>query len=418
MRISRLILENFRGFERLELPFAANNITVLIGENGSGKSSVLGALAVVLDHMAARIGGVRVPVVLVRQDVRLGAPSLRIAVEVSAGNAHGACSLAFPPRDSNLDFGEGGFRRELADLIRGGWYAILCLYTPHRVLRSASPGSDSTPARRGQAHEGAFDAGDRNFVPLLTWWREEEDRENEIRLNDDAEYRSPMLEVVRLGLARFLARLPGADFARVRFTRVGVDVPKAGMMVLEKRGTTLRLDQLSDGENTLLLMVADIARRLALASRGADASLEGSGVVLIDEIDLHLHPKWQRAVLPALRAAFPNLQFIATTHSPQVLGNLHRDSVVLLEDFRIVTDTPPTFGRDSTSILSDLMGLPERNEQAQALIDDVARLIDEERLDEALARLRDLEAWVGPHDPAVVQSRSTIAFLEHDEEHP
>ena len=70
-------------------------------------------------------------------------------------------------------------------------------------------------------------------------------------------------------------------------------------------------------------MVGDLARRLAIANDGRVDALSGSGIVLIDEIELHLHPAWQRDILPRLMATFPNVQFFVTTHSPLVLAQLN-----------------------------------------------------------------------------------------------
>ena len=129
-------------------------------------------------------------------------------------------------------------------------------------------------------------------------------------------------------------------------------------MVVKKSEQTLYFDQLSDGEKCLLAMTGDIARRLAMANPYADNPLQGGGVVLIDEIELHLHPGWQRRVVPALERTFPNVQFILTTHSPQVLSSVAREQIVLLSGFQAVSRLPYTEGRDSNAILSELMGVP------------------------------------------------------------
>jgi predicted ATP-binding protein involved in virulence len=131
--------------------------------------------------------------------------------------------------------------------------------------------------------------------------------------------------------------------------------------VIEKGGEKLKIDQLSDGEKMLLLVVSDLARRLSIANPGMEDSLQGNGVVLIDEVDLHLHPQWQREVIPALGKTFPNCQFITTTHSPQVLSNVEKENILILEDYRIVENTPFTYGRDSNSILYDLMNYHQSN---------------------------------------------------------
>lgn len=93
-------------------------------------------------------------------------------------------------------------------------------------------------------------------------------------------------------------------------------------LAVKKNGREYSVDQLSDGEKCTLALIGDLARRLALANQNSENPLAGSGIVLIDEIELHMHPSWQRKVFPVLRKTFPNIQFIVTTHSPQVLGEV------------------------------------------------------------------------------------------------
>lgn len=88
--------------------------------------------------------------------------------------------------------------------------------------------------------------------------------------------------------------------------------------------TNLDVLQLSDGEKCTLALFGDIARRLAIANPSLDDPLQGDGVVLIDELELHMHTSWQRKVISMLKKTFPNIQFIITTHSPQILGVSYR----------------------------------------------------------------------------------------------
>ncbi len=137
--------------------------------------------------------------------------------------------------------------------------------------------------------------------------------------------------------------------------------------------------------------------------------------MLIDEIDLHLHPAWQREVLPALETTFSGCQFIVTTHSPQVLGRVPKGNVFILENFEMIPKHPHTYGRDANSILGEVMGLPERPKDIEQLIHDASRLVDEEKLDEAKIVLEKLAATVGDSDHAVVRIRTMMSFLEDEE---
>ena len=93
-------------------------------------------------------------------------------------------------------------------------------------------------------------------------------------------------------------------------------------MTVSKNGMEQNVNQLSDGEKCTLALFGDLARRISIANPHMQNPLEGKGIVLIDEIELHMHPSWQRKVLTTLKSVFPNIQFIITTHSPQILGGV------------------------------------------------------------------------------------------------
>jgi predicted ATP-binding protein involved in virulence len=106
--------------------------------------------------------------------------------------------------------------------------------------------------------------------------------------------------------------------------------------VIKKDGKELLVGHLSDGEKCMLAMIGDLARRLAIANPTMDEPLKGEGIVLIDEIELHLHPTWQKMILSKLCKVFPNCQFIVSTHSPVVLSELQNGKIYELskqEDF-------------------------------------------------------------------------------------
>lgn len=143
--------------------------------------------------------------------------------------------------------------------------------------------------------------------------------ENEER-RDNSAYRDRQLEAVRQAIASLL---PGFSSLQVRQSPL--------RMTISKDSEDLVITQLSDGEKCLMAMVGDIARRLAIANPNRDDPLQGSGIILIDEIELHLHPGWQQRVIPSLTKTFPNCQFIVTTHSPQVVSHVKSEGIYLLE---------------------------------------------------------------------------------------
>jgi hypothetical protein len=165
--------------------------------------------------------------------------------------------------------------------------------------------------------------------------------------------------------------------------------PRLGFVV-DKRGQPFYLHQLSDGERGLLALVFDLTRRLAIANPDSDNPIsEGVALVLIDEIELHLHPKWQRDVLQRLRDIFKACQFVVTTHSPLVLGEVEARCVRFLEFVNgKVGVTVPTeaYGMDANRILQEFMGAPVRNRQVDGELKTLFELIDQERFDDGPCR--------------------------------
>jgi predicted ATP-binding protein involved in virulence len=132
---------------------------------------------------------------------------------------------------------------------------------------------------------------------------------------------------------------------------------------------------LSDGEKCYLTLVADIARRLATANPELEDPLTGDGIVMIDEVDLHLHPSWQAGIIPKLRDTFGNCQFFLTTHSPHVVSDIksfEKEMLLLLDKGERVYSGITPFGKPADSILTDFFQLDSlRNKETQAQLDHI-----------------------------------------------
>ena len=181
------------------------------------------------------------------------------------------------------------------------------------------------------------------------------------------------LQVLRLAVARFLP-----TYENLRPTD-----EESSRLIINQGGIELDVGQLSDGERGVLALVLDLARRLSQANPSLDNPLsEGHAVVLIDELDLHLHPKWQRQIVHNLTTTFPRCQFIATTHSPQVVASVEPDQVLLLAPNEII-HPDRSLGMDSNWILRHLMEADDRPEAAMIAIQSVESLIEEGAFEEA-----------------------------------
>lgn len=183
---------------------------------------------------------------------------------------------------------------------------------------------------------------------------------------------------------------------------------------ITKSNKLLNFNQLSDGERGVLALVFDIARRLSIAYHNLENPLEGEAIILIDELDLHLHPKWQRTIVGDLERTFPNCQFIATTHSPQIIGEVSSDAITIIDrnDEREVYKPTVAFGLDAQRILEELLDSPIRNIEINKQIITISKKVDDEKFAEAKKLILQLQQTVGELDPELIRLNSMINFLE------
>ena len=172
-----------------------------------------------------------------------------------------------------------------------------------------------------------------------------------------------ILSPIRESITRF------TNFENIRIRRQGTPT-----MIVEKDGEELDVNQLSQGEKSLLALVGDIARRLTLLNPSLDNPLEGEGVVMIDEVDLHLHPKWQHDLIDKLVATFPNVQFILTTHSPHVISDRNDLLLYSLDDGEL-TEMPNVYGEDANTVLTKIFDVDIRDSKVEEQFNVIRRAI-------------------------------------------
>jgi predicted ATP-binding protein involved in virulence len=402
MRLEQLKIENFRGFESLTLRFHPE-VTVLVGANGSGKTTVLEAVVLPLSNAlySEEEAHEEPNEYFSMMDARPSADPAKIVLTLTHRGKHGQLDGSYFPASGNesQDFGADFNFADPATL--GDSEPIACYYDVNRHARDSTPGSrDAVHRTPRDAWKNAWNAPT-GFREFFHWYREREDIENAERVEYPS-YRDPQLEATRKAIESLL---PGYKRPRIRRSR-------GAALVISKGGQDLAFDQLSGGERVLVALAGDIARRLAIANPESDDPLRGEGVVLIDEIDLHLHPEWQARVIPALRRTFPNVQLVVTTHSLIVLSYVPSECVRLLENFQLVEPPAPTEGREPNALASEVYGVPLRPAETLAEIDRVARLIHDRRLEDAQAGVEQLAQQLGDTDTDVVSLRTALALEE------
>jgi predicted ATP-binding protein involved in virulence len=407
VKIKQVSIENFRGFENLKLEFQPD-LTVLIGENGAGKTAVLDCLALLLRCFPEDIEDENVSNFakqnFVSADIKQNFSSTNNTISLLVDGDTVDFSLIFTKKDNSLP--HVSYIAEFHDLLKDN--IPLAIYYPASnapVNRIDFKLSNHFESDTFNAYEGALDKKSFDFVNFFNWYKWQENIERQIGENKT-------LDAVRDAIYNILS---DKDKQFNKLSINWLNNPN-GEMIIHKDNTPLNINQLSSGEKTLLALVADLARRLAIANPNRENPLMGNAVVLIDEVDLHLHPRWQRKVVPQLQKTFPNCQFIVTTHSPLVLSSVPHKNVIILEDFQAVKITPHTYGRDNNSILYDLMGVKQRPEEIQQKLDKVYDLIDEKKKDEARSLLKELSKDLGENDIAIVQANVSLDFMDIDDE--
>jgi predicted ATP-binding protein involved in virulence len=182
-------------------------------------------------------------------------------------------------------------------------------------------------------------------------------------------------------------------------------------MLVDKNGKTLDVAQLSQGEKSMMALVGDIARRLAIMNPGLENPLTGFGIVLIDEIDLHLHPNWQRAIIGNLSKTFPNCQFILTTHSPIVISESPNLLCYSLENGEI-EKLPNLFGMDVNQVLLQDMDADIRNIEIQRAIDELRDSLQDGQLNQSKLLLAELEQKIAGDNLELTKAKLLIKRLE------
>lgn len=414
MKVSQLRLTNFRGITELAVDFTECT-TAFVGVNGVGKSTVLDALAIGLSQMAWRIiGSPQKARPIAVDDIHVDSDFARIEITAVLNGRpvtwatvtnRKKGSYNDPLRKSDLDA-----LNECVRGVQGDWSQqsiddrpLAVFYDVHRaVLDVPMRVREKLTHNVGEIYQDALDHGGADFKRFFIWFRNFEDAENEVR-TDDPSFRYHGLEAARKAILTF------TGFEGVRVRRK----PKMRMTV-QKNNSEFNVLQLSDGERNMLALVGDMARRLSVLNPSLENPNEGSGIVIIDEIDLHLHPGWQREVVRKLEFTFPNCQFFISTHSPQVIGELLPESVMLLKGGQLLGHARRAIGLSSGEVLEELMGETARNRQFQSDVNLIERAIEDERFEEARVKLKEVLARFGSL-PEVLRLEESLEWFDPTE---
>jgi len=420
MQINRLYLKNFRGFSEREFTFH-DRLTIIVGQNASGKSSLLEGLSVALGGWLCGFDGEGIDKRnLIKADRRTIASKVNSAM-IEQIPVIVECDATFQNGENVT------WSRSLTSL----------------TGRTTTVGLKQLREITEKLNKKVYAADDIDIVlPIVAYYsaarlwnepihREQSIRKDKIRL--DAYKRAVSFSNSITDTMNYVNRLAyvgngknGTD-AKSKLVAImnaiktsletvvhGIDVyydmDLAEFCVQNQAGEYIQYSHLSDGYRCAASLIIDICRRIMTLNPqlGAEAINETSGVVLIDEIDLHLHPKWQQNILNDLQRIFPKIQFIVTTHAASVVQSAQDANLILLKNDGTADLSQRAYGLDVNTVLLGVMDAKVRPEAIEKKFNAIYKHKDNGELALAYEKIEQLELLVGERDPGISELRISL----------
>lgn len=421
MKLKKLALKNFRCYDDIEIEFE-DKLTVFVGENGKGKSAIFDGIAISLapymeafDQTSRTVKKTdirRVPVYdetgkeIVKMEKKL---PVTFALDAICGGEDVHGQLKFDGKETVYpvnDFKKYG--QAMQNFLGENPATVLPLFAYYGTSRiwvdsNLLKEKEIDLANRSYGYDECLEPSS-SYTTFGFWYRHLIKKIAESDGVEKAKYQMIQQAVCNaIDACLKSISLSKLDYSK-KLDSFVVNHPDMGQLLV---------DNLSDGFRAIISMAADIAYRMVRLNPqlGLQAAKETPGVVLIDEIDMHLHPIWQQTVLQDLMEAFPGLQFIVTTHSPQVLSTVPAESIRVLvwsNKFEGIRYVDFSYGADSAQILNDIQNVGPRSKNLP-IVKDLERyleLVGEDKWDseEALSLRKKLDAWSNGHEPLLLKA--------------
>ena len=415
MKINHLTLAQFRAFEQAEINFQPR-INLIVGVNGVGKSTVLDALRIMFSQILPKLTASRSKSIeFDLDDITINRGSLTAEIDFTVAEID-FNYLVHKPRESYRpdETREGEVREQTYSLIKPEALTpdkippelkeaenqpLVVYFSTRRSFVETT--SKKIPTGKASAYVDSLTPRGLRLEEFAQWMLAQETLAKE-----GLAIAEKHLKVLKDAICQFLDNCSNLQV---------ISEPKTTLL-LDKNGKTLDVRLFSDGERGILSLVLDLAKRLSQANPNLDNPLtEGQAIVLIDELDLHLHPRWQRTIVERLTNTFRGCQFIATTHSPQIIGEVDPENIIILEMGESPFRPDQSLGMDTNWILRYLMGASERDENTEEELQNIADLIESEEYDEATDRIDIIREKLGEF-PELVRLQTRIDRLQLLEE--
>lgn len=418
MRIKKLKLQNFRCYENLEIDFESG-LNVIVGENGRGKTAVFDAAAIGLQPYLGVFGFSgrhielrdvrRMPIYdeekhLVGMETKLPT-RVELDIEGLDGTSY-SCNKYFDEAGEHI---ESDSISNLGVLLAGSHDKVLPLLAYYGTSRLWID-SDLLTEEQKSLEDRSFGYNDclessSSFNTFGKWLEHISQREELV-----------CRVISKAVLQSVDSCLKSTGLHSIRYNK------QLNALVINHPDTGEQLvADLSDGVRTIISMAVDIAYRMVrlnfqLMDR---VILDTPGVVFIDEIDMHLHPLWQQYILADLQATFPSVQFIVTTHSPQVLSTVPPEAIRILvweKSFKGVFHTDFSLGAESNQLLQDIQNVTARPKSLPIVkkLERYLELVSDDKWDTEEAKLlrQELDAWSNGREPLLTKADMDIRMRQ------
>jgi len=416
-KLKKLKITNFRLIEKLEIEFN-EDVNVIIANNGAGKTTLLDAIALGFGSMLTHLPQITgIGFSNDKRDLRINKnnkkePYLQIELISTQNLKWDRIDKRDKSKTTAKQTPDGYGTKELKTFIdtiidseNNGNHYTMPLIMYYGTCRNCfeAPSRKVNFQKEFNRFEALNDSlrSSTNFNRLFQWFNAMEDLERrEIQNQKNFDFELPELKSVRDAIT---SMLKGFQNPRIKNRPLRFMIDR-----VEEDGTIteLQIEQLSDGYKAVLAMVMDISARMSEANPHLGNNSEA--IILIDELDLHLHPKWQQTILSDLRRTFPNAQFIITTHSVHILSSIRKEKLFILKNGKIEKTYLNTYGKSIDELLLGSFEIESlRHPKVANKIEDLQKYIysDDYREEIFFSKLKELEKDIGEDDIAVLKLR-------------
>lgn len=396
MKIDFLELTNFRNIQKQKIVLENKNFVVLIGDNGSGKTTILESITKGFVPVLRSINAEAMKQCdLTNNDIKNGMNSTGVTLGITLDNEKYIWTnkrrLSSQQPFENIGDQQNGEVKGLKELKLRYWQCVeekklplVLYYGTDRIIRDVPVRGHIKDFKVTDALRYCFDNVN-YFRDFYDWFKTEEDIE--LRgLRENPNYKNPKLNCVRTALERMIKG----------YSNLRIELSPSRMVMTNSKGIDLEIDQLSGGYKAVLSVIADIAKRLSIANPESSNPLEEEAVILIDELDLHLHPKWQKEIVDDLKRTFPNCQFIISTHSPFIIQSLEADELFDIKSMEFAGEKGNYKGWSIEAIQEHKMGVEPKTVIFNDYLEKFSSAIDNENYDAVKKLYEKLKDMVSP----------------------